>query len=301
MKTVCCSKRFTGDPKLFDSTELEEWEREYQRILEKKYQKTTRRYSTKITGTVLEGKDPPIFMIPRQRGGPSYKDVILEGDLTSEDLQFCPISKGFSMQEISSFTLGPVVSEGLCLVNVAFSKLVCIGHIEGGGKVNLKRKNFWQRSRKPLRKIKVLDDTYMKVDRKKVAICEWLEDNKDEWLGEWLKWSTSIALCSRGDFHWACGDTVTYLHRGRYLSFQEWKKECYIRPSYDLLEKTKVYKFLTELREKGIPLGLVHPMAREHGTLKPMTRKRISEIFESPYEMCCQPYVVAGKLLGVSI
>lgn len=81
-----------------------------------------------------------IYFIPRERGGPSYKSVPLEG-VINDDVQYCPISKGYPMQDVSSFTLGPIVGEGLCLVNSAFSKSICIMHIEGGGKVDLKRKN----------------------------------------------------------------------------------------------------------------------------------------------------------------
>lgn len=45
------------------------------------------------------------------------------------------------MQGVSSFSLGPVVGEGLVVVNAAFSKVIYLQHLIGGI-VNYKRKNF---------------------------------------------------------------------------------------------------------------------------------------------------------------
>jgi hypothetical protein len=300
--TVISGKRCILDPILFETSNHSDWEAAYDFIFDPKYKKGTRGYTKTVTGVSVADKEPPIYLIPRERGGPSYKDVKLEG-CDSNDLQYCLISKGFPMQDLSSFSLGPIVGEGLCLVNAAFSKSICIMHIEGGGKVNYRRKNFWQRSRKPDRVIEYISDRKMSVDNVVVDTFEWLEKNESLWFPEWDKWRKSIALCSTGDFHWADEtDTVAYRKGSKYLTFVEWKKECYIKPSYDLMPTFKVYKFLEELhKEHRVPIGLVHPMAITGQTEKPITRDYIRNLFDSNHEMCCQPFVVAGKLLGVSV
>lgn len=281
------------------------WEKLYSQHMNNKYKKNTRNFSKKITA-IKTFKNPPIYIIARERGGPSYKDVNCidsqGNEVKSEDIQFAPISKGYSMQNVSSFTLGPVVDHGLCVVNSAFSKGICIFHVEGGGKVNLKRKNFWQPSKTPKYKISYINDLFMKVDNKEMNILEWLKEHKTEWFDEWLKWSKSIALCSEGDFHWLDASLVlTYFHNDKYLDFVTWKKECYIKPAYKLIVETDVYKFLCEVREKGKALGLVHPKGKDTEKLKPLTKEYIENLFNDPYEMAYMPYVVAGLLLGVKI
>ena len=76
-----------------------------------------------LQGKLVESSN--IYVIPRQRGGSSYKDVELEFD-DANDIQICPISKSYSMQDVSSFTLGPVIWHGLNIVNSAFSKYISI-------------------------------------------------------------------------------------------------------------------------------------------------------------------------------
>ena len=49
------------------------------------------------------------------------------------------------------------------------------------------------------------------------------------------------------------------------------------------------------------PLGLVHPKAISGQTEFPITKEYIQELFNSKTEMCCQPFVIAGFLLGVTI
>ena len=267
-----------------------------------KYAKNTRNFNKKLQCGEWKGSDdPPIFLIPRQRGGPSYKKYKLIG-ANASDLHYALISKGFGMQDVSSFTLGPVVAEGLCIVNAAFSKLICVEHIEGGGRVDLSRKNFWRRVSKPDRSIKVINNLQMMVDGSIVDIKSWLKTNENLWLDEWEKWRKSVALCSLGDFHWTDNsDTVSYRHKGEYLNFVEWKKECYIRPAYELLPTVPAYQFLEELRKARRPLGLVHPKAFEEESIAPITQKYIIDLFNSPDVMCCMPFVVAAKLLGVKI
>ena len=124
---------------VFESKESKLWELAYTKTMEDKYRKLSRNFSKEIRGNPVE--NPQIYLIPRERGGASYKDVQLIG-ANSEDIFFAPVSKGYSMQDVSSFTLGPVIGEGLNIVNAAFSKSICIFHIEGGGCVEYKRKNF---------------------------------------------------------------------------------------------------------------------------------------------------------------
>src|SRR5438132_13889724 len=177
--------RKVADPSLFLSSDPHKWEQAYQQVMDKKYAKGTRNYSKKIVvppWLPWQGKgDPPVYIIPRQRGGPSYKKHLLEGAQAS-DLQYCLISKGFPMQDLSSFTLGPIVGEGLCLVNSAFSKSICVEHIEGGGRCDLSHKNFWRRASKPDRKISLINEKQMLVDGQVVDIKTWLKDNEKLWL-----------------------------------------------------------------------------------------------------------------------
>lgn len=305
------TNRSVGDPNFFDLIDTEispyrkqlAWEAMYKLVMDPKYAKNTRNFSRTITGAPQEGRIAPIYLIPRERGGPSYLSVPLHG-VDINEVQYCPISKGFPMQDVSSFTLGPIVGEGLCLVNAAFSKCICIGHIEGGGIVDLTRKNFWKRSRNPHRTIQVHNSESMFVDGVLVNIREWLHTNEALWYPQWEYWRRCIALCSRGDFHWtdSLDDTIAYRKGPLYLNFVEWKKECYIRPSYELLAYTPVYQFLSQVwAQHNIPLGLVHPKARTDQAEVSITPEYIAELFNSPYEMCCQPYVVAGRLLNVTI
>lgn len=299
--TKACSKRIVGSSNLFSITDENIWEQEYKKIMDPKYAKNIRNYSKTIHGKPCE--NPLVYVIPRERGGSSYKEINLEGS-DCKNLFYAPVSKGYSMQDVSSFTMGPIVGEGLCLVNSAFSKSICIMHIEGGGKLDLKRKNFWKPSKNPPRKIDYINDTLINIDGNVVVIQEWLFENEHLWLEEWEKWRAAVALCSLGDFHWADSDTLTlaYRYKGKYIKFREWKKECYIRPSYNLLPKNHVFLFLQDILKKHkISIGLVHPKGRSNGKEKPITREYIRELFDSEDEMCCQPYVVAGRLLNVEI
>jgi len=299
---IASKNRLVADLSLFNSQDPLQWELAYQQVMDKKYAKGTRNYSQKLTGTQWKGKgQPPIYVIPRQRGGPSYKSLPLDG-VESTDVQYALISKGFGMQDLSSFTLGPIVGQGLCLVNAAFSKLICIEHIEGGGRCDLNSKNFWKRSSKPHRKIKLIDQNQMLVDDQLVNINVWLKDNEPVWLDEWEKWRKSVALCGLGDFHWTDqSPCLSYRYQNQYIDFVEWKKECYIRPSYQLLPQITAFQFLQYVRQQQRPLGLVHPKGMEEDLITPLTPHYISQLFNSPTIMCCQPYVVAGKLLGVEI
>lgn len=297
------TKRLVADVSLFASTDETLWETAYKLVFDPKYAKNTRKFSRDIVGKTHENGDAPIYLIPRQRGGPGYLSVPLVG-VEPGCIQYCPISKGFGMQDVSSFTLGPIVGEGLCLVNAAFSKSICVAHIEGGGIVDLRRKNFWKRAKKPLRTIHVVDNTTMLVDGELHNIFTWLIKNEALWFPQWDTWRKHVALCGRGDFHWTdvLGDTLCYRKGTQYLNFIQWKKECYIRPSYELLPDTDVYKFLEQLHfTHKIPIGLVHPKAVTGAPEYPITFDYIRDLYNSPYEMCCQPFVVAGLLMKVPI
>jgi len=293
--------RLIADPSLFQSIDPATWELAYQQVMDKKYAKGTRNYSQKLTGKPCGSTSPPVYVIPRQRGGPSYKSLPLDG-AKSEDVHYALISKGFGMQDLSSFTLGPIVGEGLCLVNAAFSKLICIEHIEGGGWVDLNAKNFWRRGAKPHRIIQLINDHLILVDGHQVETNVWLKDNESLWLDEWEKWRQYVALCGLGDFHWSDqSDCVSYRYDGKYIGFVEWKRDCYIKPSYQLLPTIKAFQFLEYARQNQRPLGLVHPKGHDDDIIPALTTQYIDEMFKSTTIMCCQPYVVAGKLLGVII
>ena len=298
------SGRFIGDFSTFNNIDPVIWNTMYRLIIDKKYAKNTRNFSRNITGAPFNDGIAPIYIVPRIRGGPSYLSIPLIG-VNMEDVQYCPISKGFPMQDVSSFTLGPIIGEGLCLVNAAFSKSICIGHIEGGGILDLNRKNFWRRSKNPDRKVSYIDNITISVNGIHYNTTQWLIDNEQIWIQQWQLWRKSIALCSNGDFHWTdnLGETVSYRKGNEYLNFVQWKKECYIRPSYKLLPQTEVYKFLhTVWSEYNIPLGLVHPKGLTTGEGEyPITREYIRTMYDSPDIMCCQPYVVVGRLLNVEI
>ena len=65
--------------------------------MNRKYAKGTRNFSTKFIGNAWTGESqPPIFLVPRVRGGASYKSIPLQS-VQSDDVVYCPISKGFSM------------------------------------------------------------------------------------------------------------------------------------------------------------------------------------------------------------
>lgn len=299
------------DPSLFDTLSPEKWEEAYMATLNPKYRRDKRKFSTKVhTSVEPYGKNPPILLIPRERGGPSYKEVKaldLKGkSIDPKKIVFLPISKGYSMSGLSSFTLGPIVGEGLCLVNSAFSKSIHTFHLEGNGKTDLTKPSFWCRSRKPTQEVVYISEKKIKVDGVVYDTIKYLKDNESEWLGEWEKWSKSVALCGDGSFHWdQIGSkeypTIGYRHHGEYLNFTDWKKRCYIAPSYELLPSTPEFKYLQELYSKGFAMGLVHPKAKSDTAERPITAKILREMFDSEEFMCCQPFVVTACLLGVEI
>jgi hypothetical protein len=285
------------------------WEDLYKRkYCGNKYAKNTKNFSKIIYGKKVE--NPNIYIIPRERGGPSYKDVELEYD-DPKNIQFCPISKGYSMQDVSSFTLGPVVGHGLNVVNSAFSKCIAIKHIDGSGLFTETNKKFWKKNRKePIRNIINISDDKMKVDGIIVDKIDWLENNKNLWYENWRKWHDKIRLSENGNFNW-CHDSETIIfcncnddpNENKYMKFVSWKKDCYIKPAYELFEKNnRVIEFLKLLYHKEkISIGLVHPKGKSCYAEKAITPEFIKGLYDSPYEMCCMPYVVAGYLLGVNI
>jgi hypothetical protein len=73
-----------GDTSLFDADvdDPNLWEEEYVRIMDNKYAKGTRKST--IVGKTFPNMDtygdtPPIFVVPRERGGPSFKEIPLAG------------------------------------------------------------------------------------------------------------------------------------------------------------------------------------------------------------------------------
>lgn len=294
------SKRKVHPDTIWNDPNPSTWEAAYERTMDPKYKKNTRNFSTIHHGGPDQGQ---IYIVPRVRAGPSYKEVQLSG-VDMDQVVYCPISKGFPMQNVSSFTLGPFPGEGLCLVNAAFSKQILVGHIEGGGILDLKRKNFWKRAKNPLRKIEAITgEPDMKVDGVIVNKLEWLRNNEHLWLEEWEKWRKAIALCSLGDFHWNkdMGAVIGYANQRdmvpKYQGFVEWKINCYVNPSWGLLGTTDVIQHLLHLRRLHIPLALVHPMGYKGEAEKPLTKEELTQLFYSSNIMACQPYVVAAYLL----
>lgn len=288
----------------FDHPQQKDWDTLYKQVLSPKYQKHTRAFSRILPDKrfdVSNGKRPPIYLIPRERGGPSYKSVALQG-AEPEELFFAPISGGFGMQDVSSKVLGPLPGEGLCLVNSAFSKVIYTFHLEGGT-VTPTRKTFWKPHRNRDRLVEMCQDgIHMLVDGKQVVTLDWLKENESLWLPSWEQWRRLVCLASEGDFHWGGGaDVVSYRNaQGEYLDFVQWKIQCYIRPSYSMMDQEPAFQFLQQAWTEGVALGLVHPKAQQ-GLEKPITKEFLEELFLSPTRMCCQPYVVAAKLLGVLV
>jgi hypothetical protein len=312
-----------GDTTLFDAAEEGKeltalWEAEYERIVSAKYKKGRRFFSSKLlkeekTSPVGEAdEDPLIYVVPRVRGE-AYKSVRLatEDGEPLEDiptrLKYREVSKGYGGQDASSFTLGPVVGEGLVLVNAAFSKQICVMHLEGGGVLDLSRKSFWRRAKKPERSVLLAPDgedgmERFSVNGRLVSLRRWLRDNEHLWLEQWERWRRAIAMCSVGSFHWDGGSpVVSYRHQGRYLSSLEWKKECYIAPALELLSDNRVVKHLAKLRERGWSLGLAHPMGVNGPAEMPVTREAVRAMYDDPFEHICLPFCLAGALLGVPL
>lgn len=285
------------------------WEMLYKEKYEgNKYAKNTKNFSKVIHGKPTN--NPNIYIIPRQRGGPSYKDVKLEYD-DANNIQFCPVSKGYSMQDVSSFTLGPVVGHGLNVVNCAFSKSISVKHLDGSGQFSSENKKYWKKNRKgPVRKITNLSEDYMEVDEVIYKKIEWLENNKHLWYDNWIQWHDAIRLCENGNFNW-CEDSDVLIfcncidtpNVNIYMNFVQWKKTCYIKPAYELFEKNNsVIEFLKMVyHEKKISIGLVHPKGKDKYREKAITAELIRKLYDSEYEMACMPYVVAGYLLNVTI
>lgn len=209
------------------------------------------------------------------------------------------------MQDVSSFTLAPVIGEGICVVNAAFSCSITAAHIEGGGRLDLTRKNFWRRAPASKRKhVITFDSGYVIIDgvhHDQQSLVAWLRAHEGEWLSEWESWRSHVALCGTGSFHWTNGsDVIGYRHQGQYLDFVEWKRDAYIRPAQELIAKTSVYTFLRKVLDSNIALALVHPMGFE-GEVAPLAPEEIRKLYDDPEVMACMPYVVAGMLLGVKI
>lgn len=98
--TQASAKRSVYCLNLFETSDPQKWENAYKEIMNPKYQKNTRNFSRQIHGKKNEGRPPLIYLIPRVRGGSSYKETPLNGE-NPNNLQYCPISKGYSMQDVS--------------------------------------------------------------------------------------------------------------------------------------------------------------------------------------------------------
>lgn len=313
MLVACAQKRQHLPLHYFDSSSEAEWENMYKACMNKKYAKGTRHFCTEITGTPSD--ECKIYVVPRVRAGPSYKSIKLNG-VDNSHVQYCPVSKGFPMQDLSSFTLGPVVGEGLCIVNAAFSKQILIGHIQGNGCFDATAVGHWKWKGAAKRVVKFVGydadgDAWVEIDGIKHHAITWLTDNMNLWYSEWDKWRRSIALCSEGSFHWEdkLGYAIGYhgskdliaMGHPTIIGFVEWKKTCYIRPAYWLMRKTSVFAFLKELRKRKIPIALVHPKGVSDQGEFPVNVDQIRDLYDDPFSMSCMPWVVAGRLLKVPV
>jgi hypothetical protein len=235
--------------------------------------------------------------------------VTLEHD-QAEHIQFCPISKGFSMQDVSSFTLGPVVGHSLNIVNNAFSKCIAIQHIDGSGTFTIENKKFWKKNRKgPVRDIINASSKSMIVDGEIVNKKVWLETHLDLWYDQWKLWHDAIRLSPHGSFQWTTTEPILYCNcidkpgKRVYMNFVEWKKSSYIAPAYKLFEQNNpVIEFLKQVYfEKKVSIGLVHPKGRDAYMEKALTPDLITRMYNDPDNMACMPYVVSGYLLQVPV
>lgn len=50
-----------------------------------------------------------------------------------------------------------------------------------------------------------------------------------------------------------------------------------------------------------IPIGLVHSKGFDEELIRPITAEYLTKLFNDPNTMCCQLYVIAGRLLNVEI
>ena len=261
------------------------------------FQKTSRNFSRKIMGRRMD--DPPIFVISRRRGH-SYKAIPLAG-LSSQDVFYAPVSSGFSMQDASSYIMGPVVGEGLNLTNAAYSKIITVMHIQGGGRVDYRSKSFGKPG-KAIREVQVTSPTTMLVDGSEVLIKTWLESNKALWFEEWNLWARSIAMCSRAEYRWGNQSVrVGYWLNDQCVDFLHWKIECILKPSYRLLEESKSARFLKEVRAEGRTYCLGPSFGAMTALGAPITVDLIKTLYQSSHSICGSAYVLAGYLLDVPI
>lgn len=297
--------RIVGDLNIVDSDDPLVWEQAYTEIMDKKYAKGTRKftlYKPLLNYQQVHGCQPPIYLIPRVRAGPSYKSCVLNGAEPQEVL-YAAVSKGYSGQDISSFTVGPIIGHGLCLVNAAFSKAICLFHLKGGV-TDLKRRNFWRSVPKSKqRQISRIDDNTIMVDGKSYDTITWLQDNEDLWYPQWDLWRRSIAMCSMGDFHWSddVDHPVMYRDGDDYLNFLQWKIQCYVQPARDLLPTITTFQVLKQAWHEGYALGLVHPKAYKGAPEDAMTAEFLTELMYSTTTMACMPYVVAACIMDVPL
>ena len=124
--------RLVADPSLFQSNDPHQWELAYRQVMNGKYAKGTRHYSQQLVGRPCPGSDPsPIYVIPRQRGGPQLQKFTSGGGVQASDVQYTLISKGFGMQDLSSFTFAPHCGRGSMLGQCGLQQ-VDYGRAPGG-------------------------------------------------------------------------------------------------------------------------------------------------------------------------
>lgn len=105
--------------------------------------------------------------------------------------------------------------------------------------------------KKPLRII-IYKNYQIFIDGISVNINNWLKKNENLWLNEWIKWSQAIALCNNYNVVWPFDSMrVSFRFKEKYIDFITWKKECYIKPAFELLPETNAFKFLKKYKNKN--------------------------------------------------
>jgi hypothetical protein len=300
--------------KLLASNNMQVWEEAYQKCVPFKYSKS--RYSPKKVDASEDKKEipaPRVYVIPRIRTQ-SYK-IPLEGVDDPTTIVYCPISKGYGMQGLSTFSLGPSCDPKnpfLVLVNGAYSKVIAVEHLEGKGCFDLKRKNFWKRARKPLFTIEMEGFDKIRVNQKLFDLSSWLNDNRQLWYPEWSKWSKHVTFYGEGSFHWSKTPTVTYCNPYlqedlqedskalQFIDFATWKQQYYIQPGLQLMESRWEWKYLVSLLKSGRVIALTHPEGHAFPPQQPLQLSLLQELIDSKEDFCTMPYVVAFKLSSLA-
>lgn len=68
-----------------------------------------------------------------------------------------------------------------------------------------------------------------------------------------------------------------------------------------ILHSIPEFQTLVKLHQQKYCLGLANLKGMKNKSEKHITREYIKALYESNFEMCCMPCVIAGLILGVDI